>query len=422
MHTLNAGAGEAEILFPEELFPTPGENYTGVHDNPYAHAICMEQENDGRDAIFVILTLDLVNYSDPGELRRLAVEKTGAEEKNILIHCNHTLSTPHGAMHKTSPSDELYDQKYRETIKIAAGEALRAAKASIRPAKIGFGTAFSYVNVSRIAELKDGVWQGTNEGGLSDHTIPVICLSDNSEQKPIAILYAVNMAAGVLEGSLSSDGGRLVSADIAGASSHYLREIFPGAVCAYCIGASGDQWQALRAVTDYLAADGTIHSEDRHEDGFVYCDGLGRRLASSITEAVRHLQAGSAESLIRMQTWDFVYDGQKELGRDFRFMQPGTDIVFEHAEDVHSDVSIMTIGNIAVVAAHAEIDVQTLMNIRTAVNGKNIFFMEFTNGDGGYMTEKYIYDACGYQCRKSRFYRGSAEKFEQNVIGCLKEI
>lgn len=421
MHILNAGAGEAAIRFPQEMFPTPGENYTGIHDDPFAHAICLEQEYDGKKERFVILILGLVNYPDPGELRKLAAEKTGADEKNILIHCNHTLSTPHSAMHITSASDEQYDKTYRKTVTEAAGEALTIAAESVRPADIRYATAVCNVNVNRVAVLKEGLWQGTNENGISDHTIPVICLSDAADQKPIAILFAVNMAAGVLEGSRSSDGGRLVSADIAGTSEQYLRETFPGAVCAYCIGASGDQWQILRTVMDYCVADGSIKTEDCHEDGFAYCRGLGRKLASSVTAVIYCADKNPVPEIV-LRSRDFVYNGQVEPGRKPGAMQPGKNVVFEHAEDVHSDLSVLKVGDIFIVAAHPEIDVQTLMNIRAETKCRNIFFMEFTNGDGGYMVEKYIYDACGFQCRRSRFYRGSAERFEQNAIALLNEF
>lgn len=418
---LKAGAAEAAIHFQKEMFPTPVENYTGIHDDPYAHAVCLEQAGQGEKERFVILSLDLVNYPDPGELRDLASGLTGADKKNILVHCSHTLSTPHAAFRISSQADALYDRTYRESVKNAAGQALAGAAASIRPVKAGFGSAVSNVNVNRVIRLQEGLWQGTNEGGISDHTVPVICFSDAESGQPVAILYAVNMAAGILEGSRSADGGRLVSADIAGTSERYLKETYPGAVCIYCIGASGDQWQELRAVSDRLTADGKPEMTDRHEEGFVYCDALGRKLASSVTAAMQELETEDTEAVIKAETADFVYDGQKELGRDLHAMQPGRNIVFEHAGEVHSDVTVVTIGQIAVVAAHPEICVRTLMNIRAGVPDRKIFFMEFTNGDGGYMAEREIYDGCGYQSRKSRFYSGSAEKFERNAIALLKK-
>ena len=417
MDLIKAGVGEAPIRFNKELFPTPGEGYTGVHDDIVAHAICFEQ---GAAEKYVFLGLNLVGYQDCESLKNLAHEITGAKAEHVLVHCNHNLASPHGAMGTKSAETERYDSFYKTAVSEAVSEALKQAEAHMEPADISFYTAVSKVNVSRIITLEEGMWQGTNEAGGSDHTVPVIKIDRSSDGRCMAILYAVNMAPGVLEGSRLENGDRLISGDIAGACEKYLQRVFPGAVCCYCLGASGDQWQALRAVTDTVNAEGKLITEDLHETGFVYADALGRKLASAITMAVSK-GARKEQGMISMETRDFIYAGQKELGRDFHLMHPGK-VEFEPDEDVHSDTTVFMLGDIAVIAAHAEINVGTLAAIRAQTKCKKIFFMAFTNGAGGYMTEKEVYDGGGYQCRKSRFARGSAELFAENIVSFLEEI
>lgn len=420
MEIIRAGAGEAPIHFGKNVLPTPGENYTGVHDDPDVHVLCFSQKKGEKEEVCVFMGLNLVSYPDTEELQKLAAKRTGAKAEHVLVHCNHNLSTPHGAMRMETEEEIRFADEYGRIVRAAAENALTRAWESMQPAEIRFYTAKSNVNVSRVLELKDGLWQGTNEAGETDHTVPVIRVDGKETGTCTAIFFAVNMAPGVMEGSLLENGGRLISGDIAGAAERNLKKLYPGAVCCYCLGASGDQWQELRAVADVMNAQGELEKEDLHEKGFVLVETLGRKLASSISIAIRK-PAEPEENRIEMETRNFVYPGQKELGRDFNSMRPGK-VEFEAAGDVNSDTAILKLGDIAVVAAHAEINAASLQRIRAAAKCEKIFFTAFTNGAGGYMTEKAIYDAGGYQCRKSQFFRGSAELFEKNVAAFLEDM
>lgn len=416
MNVIQVGAGQAPIQFEKEMFPTPGEGYTGIHDAPDAHAVCFEQDG----ARYVFLNLNLVSYPDTPGLQKLAAEMAGTEPDRILVHCTHNVSTPHAALQADITSGVTFFNAYCRATKRAVQIALTEALARLKPAVIRFYTAVSYVNVSRLLEWKEGLWQGTNEAGVSDHTVPIIRIDDAISGKCIAILYAVNMAPGVMEGSFLRDSGRLITGDIAGASERYLREAYPDAVCCYCLGASGDQWAALRAMRETLTVDGELVQEDLHETGFVYVDALGRKLANSIVNALRD-SGELIKPVIQMEIRDFVYPGQKEIGRSIGGMQPGK-IAFEAAEDVHSDTALLMLGDIALVGAHAEINVGTLQSLRNIANHDKIFFTAFTNGALGYMTEKEVYDAGGYQCRKSVFARGSAEMFAENMAAFINQL
>lgn len=420
MEMVRAGAGEVPIRFEESMMPTPGENYTGIHDDPYVHVLCFSQREGTGEEVYVFMGLNLVSYPNPDELKELAAGITGAKPGHVLVHCSHNLATPHGAMGEQTEEEKGFGEAYGRVVGRAARQALEQALASMEPADIRFYTAVSNVNVSRMLELRDGLWQGTNEAGPSDHTVPVIRVDGRESGGCKAIFFAVNMAPGVMEGSFLRDGGRLISGDIAGAAEKYLRNLYPGAVCCYCLGASGDQWQELRAVTDMMNARGELEKEDLHEDGFILADALGRKLASSVSIAFRQ-DAEPEVKPVRMETREFFYPGQKELGRNAALMRPGK-VKFEEAKKVCSDMSILKLGGIAVVAAHAEINTATLQRIRARTKCKKVFFTAFTNGAGGYMTEKDVYDAGGYQCRKSRFARGSAELFEKHVAAFLDDL
>lgn len=416
MNQIRAGAGEAKIIFPEEMFPTEGEHYTGIHDDPVAHVVCFA-DGQGQDAEkYVIVQLNLVSYFDTKGVKELVSGLTGAKKEHVLVHCTHNLATPHCFGRET---DKRYIELYTGAVDQALNKAVEAADKTLRPAVLSFGTAVSNVNVSRVIPCGEGLWQGTNEEGVTDHTVPVIRV-DNEDGGCIALLYAVNMAPGVLEGSFLENGGRLVTGDVAGASEVYIKRVFPNAVCCYCLGASSDQWQALRAVPDFVNEKGERVTEDLHETGFIYADALGRKLAAAVTAAAFACEPETVNS-IQMETREYCYPGQKEIGRVFHLMKPGK-VVFEPAEDVTSDATVLMIGGIGIVAGHAEINVSTLHEIREKTKCRRVFFMSFTDGAGGYMASKENYDGWGYQCRKSSFARGSAELFAVNMAKLLDDM
>lgn len=416
MSQIRAGAGEAKIIFPEEMFPTEGEHYTGIHDDPAAHVVCFADGQRQDAEKYVIVQLDLVSYFDTDGVKGLVCGLTGAKKEKVLVHCTHNLATPHCFGREP---DKQYIALYSSAVNQALHKAVEVAEQTLRPATISFGTAVSNVNVSRVISYGEGLWQGTNEAGVTDHTVPVIRI-DHEDGACIALLYAVNMAPGVLEGSYLEDGGRLVTGDVAGASEVYIKRVFPDAVCCYCLGASSDQWQVLRAVPDFVNEKGERVTEDLHETGFVYADALGRKLAASVTETAFACKPEKTDS-IHMETREYTYPGQKEIGRVFHLMKPGK-VVFESAEDVVSDATILMLGNIGIIAGHAEINVSTLQQIREKTKCEHVFFMSFTDGAGGYMADKENYDGWGYQCRKSSFARGSAELFAVNMAEFLNDM
>jgi neutral ceramidase len=94
---------------------------------------------------------------------------------------------------------------------------VRQAKAKLEPARIGFGTGFSYLNVNRdVIDPGTRLWtQGPNLNGPSDKTVAVIKF-ETPEGQPIAayVDYAMHPVNGYLAG--------FTSADFAGATSRYV--------------------------------------------------------------------------------------------------------------------------------------------------------------------------------------------------------
>lgn len=406
------GAGASKLQFPASIFPTPGEHYDGVHDAPEAHVILLRAGEDA-GSLLVFVHLDLVAYADYPHLKDLVAARTGADKNFILVICNHDLSTPHDVGH--GAEGEAYRSALHGCVERAVLESLESAISDMEPCDLTFAMGCSHVNVSRVRPAFGGLWQGTNERGYSDHTIPILRLRSRKDGQCLALLYVLNMAPGVLENSRSADGRRYISADLAGAVPKYLKE---DAVCCYCIGAPGDQWQALRAVTEMVQEDHTVVEEDLHETGYLYVDALARKIASAIHEATE----GPAEPvLMKRIRRAFAYPGQEVQGESISEMKPGA-VAYHRTKEVKSDLTLVRLGEVVLVLAGPEIDAASLAVLRQQTGCEKLVYLAFADGADGYMAKKENYEGCGYQSRKSRFYAGSAELFEQNAVELVKEI
>ncbi len=111
------------------------------------------------------------------------------------------------------------------------------ARQRMTPARLGYGTGVSHINVNRqIVDPKTGRWwEGPNYEGPSDKTVAVLKF-ETVAGDPIAVYYNYAVHA-VLAGQLDQ-----VSGDIPGAASRYVEASFDDRiVAAWSSGAASDQ-------------------------------------------------------------------------------------------------------------------------------------------------------------------------------------
>ena len=215
--SLRAGAARVDIT------PSQGElpkNSQGILDRLYARAIVLE--NGASTA--ALITIDAGAVPDA-----LWQAVTGQLEKELKIPTASVLLTAthtHSAGSQRGPD---YVQKIVESV--------RLAQQRLTPARMGYGTGVSYINVNRqIIDAKTNRWwEGPNREGPSDKTVAVLEFESQGGE-PIAVYYNYAVHA-VIAGQLDQ-----VSADIPGAASRYIENSFDDKVIAlWSSGAAGDQ-------------------------------------------------------------------------------------------------------------------------------------------------------------------------------------
>lgn len=430
---LRAGAGRAVMGFTPEMFPNFRENYTHVHDESYCQVLLLEA---GESVAFVACGTVIVTVAT--EMKERVAAVLGIPAERVVVHAKHVLSMPHSGhpgaedfiqraanMGKTISAEEakgyaLRENAMTEAMMVAAEKAARAAKETLQPVTMGFGLGYSEVNVNRVVHTDKGWWQGHNPDGITDRTVPVLRFNGENG-KPLAILFNCNTAPGVLENSVLSDGSRAASGDMAAAAERWLDERYPGCVSIYTTGATGDQWQSLRALFDTLDAKGHQTVTDLHEQGFVLAEMLGQRLAEQVMKTAESMETKPFDGCLTFQSALFTYPGQKVSAHESAGAT--TDCEFIPDGQRSTGIHILSLGDIAMVCCGVEIGVRTYAKIKEGSPYANTFVVEFANQSakgGGYMVERDLYEKMTYQSRKSVFAAGAAERLAEDVVEALR--
>ncbi len=174
--TLRAGAAKVDVT------PAPGDlpkTYDGILDHLYSRAIVLESAKTRA----ALITVDAGGI--PDAVWRSVSEQVDKDlaipARNVLLTATHTHSVPG----QTSPD---YIRKIVESV--------RLAKERLNPARLGYGTGVSYINVNRniIDPKTRRWWEGPNYDGPSDKTVAVMKL-ETLAGEPIAVYYNYAMHA-----------------------------------------------------------------------------------------------------------------------------------------------------------------------------------------------------------------------------------
>ncbi len=239
---LYAGAAKADITPAEESLP---KTSYGILDHCYTRAIVFG--NGTTKAAFISFDGAMINNGLVQTVNERAAKELGIPEGNIMYNWTHTHS---GAAVK---NEELVARTWK---------ALKEASDQMVPAKVGYGSGVSYLNVKRdLFDAERGTWwEGPDYDGKSDKTVAVIYF-ESMDGKPIATYFNYAMHA-VISGNLD-----MVSGDFPGAASRYVESAYDDYfVALFAAGAAGDQnplfFQQTFDLRDIRIADYAARGED----------------------------------------------------------------------------------------------------------------------------------------------------------------
>jgi hypothetical protein len=415
---LRAGAARVDVTPADSALP---KNYLGVLDRLYARAIVLE--SGGTSAALV--TVDAGGLSDAiwqGVTRQLERE-FGIPATNVLLTATHTHSVP-------GPASPDYVEKI-------VG-AVRLARQKLMPARVGYGTGTSYINVNRqITDPKTGKWwEGPNREGPSDKTVAVLKF-ESLTGEPLAVYY--NYAVhGVIAGQLDQ-----ISGDIPGASSRYIEYASGGTVVAvWSTGASGDQnpiyFQQTYDLRDIRIKDYAKRGVDISNAMPPGGEGLDRRnpAVARLMDQQRQMVASMGqflgeEVLYVMRTIDRtdtdvrLHGGQKTIqcpGRERTNQgRAGAEGTYKEAGPVEIRLGLLQVGDAMIGAVNAEVFNPIAQRLKRESPFKATMMATLTNGAArsGYIPDDASYGKLTFEVLSSRLQPGCAESSIVNGLLAL---
>jgi hypothetical protein len=222
-----------------------------VIDQLYLRVIAL---SDGSQRAMII-SFDLDKAPNPALWLPKLEEHTGVPAANITYLGTHTHSAPFTTFRprertreKITPVQQQATVAYEDFVFQQLMAAVDEAWAALRPARMGFGTGESYINVNRneeyLCEVEGQLWGVAFEGQRPevpvDRTLFVLKIEEESGA-PIAFFvnYPVHCCVMFLN-RYDQQGSMGISGDIAGTVSQYMEEKFPGSVAVWSSGAAGD--------------------------------------------------------------------------------------------------------------------------------------------------------------------------------------
>lgn len=254
---LYCGAGKADITPPRayltDLQALGPQRFSGILDPLFVRVILFQS---GEEAALIV-SLDLDKAPNHEEFTKALSELTGVPEQSILYFGIHTHTAPimgyrpfepNGDVSKKPPKCQEAFHRYTALIKEGLLKAAAEAKASLQPARVGWGHGESYINVNRCChyaitdengDQKMLVETGYNGAGPVSRDVFVL-RAESLTGEPIAFFVNYAMHNVVMFLHDSGDGGIFVSHDVGGCVSLNLEKRYPGAVAIWSSGAAGN--------------------------------------------------------------------------------------------------------------------------------------------------------------------------------------
>lgn len=418
---LRVGAAKVDVTPAEGELP---KNSFGVLDRLYARAIVLESG----PATAALVTVDA--GAIPDAIWQAVTQQVETDlaipSANVLLTATHT----HSAGGQRGPD---YARKIVESV--------RQAKQKLTPARMGYGTGVSYINVNRqIIDAKTNRWwEGANYDGPSDKTVAVLEFETLSGQ-PIAVYYNYAVHA-VLAGQLDQ-----VSADIPGAASRYIEEsLDDAAIALWSTGAAGDQnpiyfqqtydLREIR-VKDYAARGVDISNAmppggeglDRKNPKVARLMNQQRQMVLSmgqfLGEEVMHVMRG-IERTVPVTSLHGSFTTIRCPGRERTNQgRAGFEGTYKEANPVEIRLGLLRVGDVMIGAVNAEVFSPIAQRLKRESPFKATMMATLTNGmaRSGYIPDDASFGKQTFEVLSSRLQPGCAEAaIVDGIVGLIEQ-
>jgi len=407
--SFRVGAGKVDIT-PVQL----PKNSEGILDRIYARAIVID--NGITSAALVSVDTGMIGEQVWKNVSQRIEKELGIPAQNLIMNPTHTHSAFGGS------ADQVFN-------------VIKTAKEKLQPARIGYGTGVSYINVNRniIDRKTNKWWEGANYDGPSDKTVAVIKF-ETTDGEPIAVYYNYACHA-VVTGNTD-----MLSGDYPGATSRYIEDSFDDRIVAlFSTGAQGDQnpiyFQQTFDLRDIRIKDYAKRGQDisnamppggqglNKQDPTVkrlldqqkqMILSMGQFLGEEVKRVMRETNRLSADGRIFGAQKIVSFPGRDREGQG----RAGVEATYTDGPDVQLRLSLLIIDDIAIGGCNAEIFNMIAQRFkRESPVGRSIF-VSMANGisNSGYIPNDAAFGYQTFEVLSSRCKPGYAESAIVNGI------
>jgi neutral ceramidase len=407
--SFRVGAAKVDIT-PTQL-PKTSE---GILDHIYARAIVID--NGATSAALVSADTGMLGEQVWRTVSQRIEKELGIPAQNLIMNPTHTHSASGGS------ADQVFN-------------VIKAAKEKLQPARIGYGTGVSYINVNRniIDRKTNKWWEGPNYDGPSDKTVAVIKF-ETTNGEPIAVYYNYACHA-VVTGNTD-----MLSGDYPGATSRYIEDSFDDKIVAvFSAGAQGDQnpiyFQQTFDLRDIRIKDYAKRGQDisnamppggqglNKQDPTVkklldqqkqMIISMGQFLGEEVKRVMREMTRMSTDGRIFAAQKMVSFPGRNRIGQG----RAAVEATYTDGPDVQLRLSLLMIDDIAIAGCNAEIFNMIAQRFkRESPIGRSIF-VSMANGSGnsGYIPNDAAFGYQTFEVLSSRCKPGYAESAIVNGI------
>jgi hypothetical protein len=412
---LRVGAARVDVTPSGTELPTRS---LGVLDRLFVRAIVVE----GGGATAALVTVDAGGIPEAlweTVSGRLEAD-FGIPPANVLLTATHT----HSAGAQRGPD---YAARIVESVGLA--------KQRLAPARMGYGTGVSHINVNRhvVDRRTNRWWEGRGDDGPSDKTVAVLKFETLSGE-PIAVYYNYAVHA-VISGQLDQ-----VSADIPGAASRYIEDSFDDRLVAvWSSGAAGDQnpiyYQQtydLRDIRVQEYASRGVDISNAMPPGGEGLDranprvvklmnqqrqmllSMGQFLGEEVMHVMRKIERPSVAAAVRGSFTTVQCPGRERTNQG----RAGFEGTYKDGPPVEIRLGLLRIGDVAIGAVNAEVFSPIAARLKRESPYKATMLTTLTNGAArsGYIPDDASFGKLTFEVLSSRLQPGCAESAIVNGI------
>ena len=404
---LRVGAGKANIDPYDDMYPMA--THFGICDGKYNSCFCRAIVIDNNKRQLVIVAYELSDRPKIDNLNEKIAEETGCSPQDIIIVMTHNHSSPCDENINEIP-EEIHErcERYKEIELMGGIEAVKMALASLRVARIGFGTTDSFINANRDLKTLNGYWvEAPNMDGNSDKTLSMVKFVDDKGKLIAAILnHCTHAVFTYLE--CDTDGKKKLSGNFPGITCDFLEKYYGNnSVVMWTSGAAGDQDPYILPFFQMDYPDGyTTRIQAASGTGYQMMEYIGRMHAVDAIHGINSITTYSDDIEIKHVVENTKLPRQITEGNDTgnRIYRMGGNGVRrsgdkalplnvpkryedkEHPVEVRMELVIL--GDIAIILAGAELYCHIGQEMKAVSPYKNTFVVTHCYYHIGYVLDK----------------------------------